>query len=92
MRGHREGCDAKTNHGALLTAILAVYTAYLSVWFLEPPILPLAVITAVFAYLAAVVLYAAKNGYSSSVYFAIVVVAALFGGVMVLTQLVAILS
>jgi len=82
----------KTNYKALLITLAAIYVLYLAVWVVKPEIMLLIVVTAVFAYLAAVITYAAINGYNSVMYSYIVFLAVFLAGVMTLIQTLATLK
>jgi DNA-directed RNA polymerase subunit RPC12/RpoP len=82
----------KTNHTVLLFVLILTYLTYIAIWILKPNYLLLAVVTAIFVYFAAIVVYAARNGYNSSLYLILIFVSVLLIGIIVFVQSIVILT
>lgn len=82
----------KTNHAALVAVLITAYVVYTAIWPLKPDLLMLAVVTTIFAYFAAIVIYAARNGYNSSMYFLVVFAALFVVGIMSFLQVLMIVA
>ncbi len=78
----------KTNHRLLLQIIAMLYAAFVAIWLMKPDLLLFAVFSSIYAYFAAVIMYARLQNYHSSIYYTLIYVATLLLVIFALVQVI----